>query len=626
MTRLLMWLSLILSPGWLAALPAEHNDDRNITIRKSERAFRFETGNAANPVWVREESRRIYACNDYRTEIPVVEFYNDMVRVDGIQILVNNSKKHGIAPRHEFYNADGIFHSDARVCYFRLPLIKQGSTSEVLIKKTVLDPLYFTRIYLAEPLFIEDQEVTLTIPSWVKVEIREFNFDGYDVDKQVSAKADATVYTFRMKNVAAVKDEAFAPGTGHHIPHLLIMSKSAQTANQQHTYFNSTKDQYDWYRKLILEMDNDAGLVAQTTRDIVKGIGNDKDRVRAVFQWVQNNIRYIAFEDGIMGFKPENAQEVLRKKYGDCKGMANLLTEMLRSMGLDARRAWIGTNHLPYDYSTPSLAVDNHMICLWVDEGELVYLDATEKHIGPGEIAERIQGRQTLIEDGNNYLLKTVPIMSHTQNTALETRKLILDGEVLKGRVEQIWKGENKDWLLFRLSDIGKDKHETALKQFLSGGSTNYEISNLEILNLDDQSADLIVRYDVVWKNALTRFGKELYVELDNRKHFQSMVIKEDKRKLPYQFPFKNHIHVETFIDLPPALRPQSLPAPVMVEAPGYRFSASVHMNEGRISYRNEILLRETRLDPPQFTQWNDAIKQLNHFYSQQLILETRLP
>ena len=65
-----------------------------------------------------------------------------------------------------------------------------------------------------------------------------------------------------------------------------------------------------------------------------------------MFYWVQDNIRYIAFENGIMGFKPDAAQNVLNKKYGDCKGKANLLKEMLKLAGYDARLTWIGTSDL----------------------------------------------------------------------------------------------------------------------------------------------------------------------------------------------------------------------------------------------------------------------------------------
>jgi hypothetical protein len=45
---------------------------------------------------------------------------------------------------------------------------------------------------------------------------------------------------------------------------------------------------------------------------------------------VQDNIRYIAFEDGIMGFKPDAAQNVFNKNMGIAREKANLLKEMLK--------------------------------------------------------------------------------------------------------------------------------------------------------------------------------------------------------------------------------------------------------------------------------------------------------
>ncbi|MEI9945444.1 MAG: transglutaminase-like domain-containing protein [Chitinophagaceae bacterium] len=98
-----------------------------------------------------------------------------------------------------------------------------------------------------------------------------------------------------------------------------------------------------------------------------------KKRSKRFFNWVQHNIRYIAFEDGIAGFKPAKANDVLNKKYGDCKGMANLTRGLLQALGFDARLCWIGTNYIAYDYSTPSMAVDNHMICALIYNGKKIF-------------------------------------------------------------------------------------------------------------------------------------------------------------------------------------------------------------------------------------------------------------
>jgi hypothetical protein len=292
------------------------------------------------------------------------------------------------------------------------------------------------------------------------------------------------------------------------------------------------KEQYAWYKKLVQEIGNDEKLVKEKTEEIIKGITNEEDKVKTIFQWVQDNIRYIAFENGIAGFKPEKAQEVLRKKYGDCKGMANLLTVMLRSIKLDARRCWIGTKHIAYDYSTPSLSVDNHMICAWMNKGKPVFLDATEKYIGFGEVAERIQGRQTLIENADQYLLERVPVANYLQNTATETRQFTIDGTNLKGHVLQVWKGENKEWLLSALAAIKQDKQENALKQFLAEGKQNFEISNMVIKNIANYNAPLQVEYDVNWKDVLTVFDKDTYLELDNRRNFDNFKMDTIKRKL----------------------------------------------------------------------------------------------
>jgi transglutaminase-like putative cysteine protease len=151
-------------------------------------------------------------------------------------------------------------------------------------------------------------------------------------------------------------------------------------------------DQYAWYRYILKDLSNNETVIKAKADDIVAGKTDDMDKVKSIFYWVQNNIRYIAFEDGIAGFLPDKAEEVLRKKYGDCKGMANLTKELLKSQGFDARLCWLGTNHIAYDYSTPSLAVDNHMICALIYKGKII-LDATEDYLSMNDYAERIQGR-----------------------------------------------------------------------------------------------------------------------------------------------------------------------------------------------------------------------------------------
>ncbi|MDQ6755385.1 MAG: transglutaminase-like domain-containing protein [Bacteroidota bacterium] len=598
------------------------DENDNIVISKSIKVFTFVKGNDAHPVQIKEEDNKTYVCNSFRTNTPIVKFYNDIESIDGVDIYIEDNKKtNRIIPKYEDYNSKGIFYSDQHMCYFELPFVKKGSTSQVVFKKTTLDPQYFTSVFFIDDKKILEQEVTLIVPSWMQLDIKEYNFKQYNVHKSVTAGADKTVYTFSMTNMTAVSHEEAAPGLTYFAPHILVMCKSAQPKENKYVYFNTVKGQYDWYRKLILEIGNDKNIIKDKTLEIVKGLSTDEEKVKTIFQWVQDNIRYIAFENGIAGFKPEKAQEVFRKKYGDCKGMANLLTEMLLSIGLDARRCWIGTKHIAYDYSTPSLSVDNHMISAWINKDKPVYLDATEKYIGFGEVAERIQGRQILIENGEQYKLDKVPVATYLQNTATESRKFSVDGNNLKGHVVQVWKGENKEWMLSGLNEIKQDNQENALKQFLSGGKQDYEISNLKITNIVDYNSNLKVEYDVLWKNVLTVFDKEIYLNADNRHNLENYTIDIEKRKLPYWLPFKNNLLLETEIQLPEGKTISNLPERLDIKQAGYAFRASYNKEPGKIVYKNEIILNQTEINPDHFEQWNKDIKQLSNFYNQQIVL-----
>lgn len=597
------------------------DEEKNIVIESASEEYRYIKGNKSNPVKIKETITKNYLCAEYRTDVPVAEFYNDQVELNDLDVKINGDKVKNFKANNDYYNANGIFYSDARVCYFTLPLEKKNTKSQVRFEKTVLDPRYFTSVYFTEPYQVQQKEIVIVIPRWMKAEIKEYNFAGYTITRRVESNGDEDTYTYTLQNAPALRNEKNAPGASFIAPHLLVMAKYAEPNGTRITYFNTLDDQYKWYRQLVKQIGNEPLVVKTKAEEITKGLNDDMAKVKAIFLWVQDNIRYIAFEDGIAGFKPEKAQEVLRKKYGDCKGMGNLMAEMLKSIGLDGRLCWLGTNHIAYDYSTPSLGVDNHMICAWMYKGKTYFLDATEKYIGFGETAERIQGRQVLIEDGDKYILQNIPVANESQNTSYEKRVLKIVGTNLVGKVVQICKGENKEWLLSGLNDIKKDKQEDALKQYLAEGNPAYQISNLKIINLNDYNTDLRVEYDVVIKDAVTAFDKELYLDIDNRKDYDQFKFDTAKRKLPYLFPFKNHVVFETELEMPPNSKPGILPSPLVIQKPQYSITANWSVSNNKIVYRREIQLKKTWLAKNQFSVWNNDIEKLNEFYNTQLIL-----
>ena len=60
----------------------------------------------------------------------------------------------------------------------------------------------------------------------------------------------------------------------------------------------------------------------------------DIGKAKKIYQYVQDNTRYISVQVGIGGMQPITAKEVDLVKYGDCKGLTNYTKSLLDIVGV----------------------------------------------------------------------------------------------------------------------------------------------------------------------------------------------------------------------------------------------------------------------------------------------------
>jgi len=598
--------------------------DSSVRIASSKNIYEFVYNRKTARVEVKEAINTTYSSDAYQVNLPVVESYNNDVSIEDVNAKVDNRTPHDFKPLYGYYSSHDIFYSDERLCYFNLLLPKKGSVANVGFNETVDDPRYFTSIFFSEEMAVDSKEVTVIVPRWMKLELKEMNFGNYGISKTTGydAKKDADIITYSVKNPPKVYREENSPGPTYIYPHLLVLCKSASVDGHDFKYFGSLDDQYSWYEGLVKGIGDDKTIVAAKATELTAGLNTDMDKIKAVFYYVQDNIRYIAFEDGMAGFRPEKADEVLRKKYGDCKGMANLTKQLLVALGYDARLCWLGTDHIAYDYKTPSLAVDNHMICGLIYKGKTIYLDATESYLGINEYAERIQGRQVLMQDGDKYVLNHIPVADLSQNYDHEICKLSINGTSLTGSINHLWKGEDKEDVLSGLNSVKKENADEAMIKYLSNDNNDYVVKDLSVSSTSNPDKDLTASYNVDIKNGVSTFSKDYYVDMDTRKEFINSAIKIDERKNDYWFDHKVNLCKESAIDLPANYKVSGLPANLNIVNPDYEFHIQYASLPGKVTYKKNILIKNTHFSKTQFTQWNKDIEQLAKAYNETVILK----
>ncbi len=191
------------------------------------------------------------------------------------------------------------------------------------------------------------------------------------------------VYSFAATDVAKIDAEPAMPGTAETAPYLHVST------------YASWSDVAAWYWHLVedqLAADDD---VRRTAEGLVTPGMSDEARVRAVYDFVVENTRYVGLEFGIHGYKPYKVTQVLARRFGDCKDKASLLVALLREVGVPAELVLVRTRHGGrLDPQPASLAVFDHAI-VYVPKLDR-YLDGTAEFSGATELPTEDQGVMVL--------------------------------------------------------------------------------------------------------------------------------------------------------------------------------------------------------------------------------------
>ncbi|WP_282044529.1 transglutaminase-like domain-containing protein [Winogradskyella flava] len=597
------------------------NDEDDVALEESTDFVSFDFDSKHNKVTVSHEMREKMINMSTRADIQKYCFYDGQSDIEAFEINYKNDRSARFYFKDEAYNSEDLFHNDARVKYTAVDFPIQGYRYNTYIKKTYKDIKYFTKLYFNDEYPTANKIISVDIPDWLDIELKEMNFEGFDIEKttEPSPKTKSTRHIYKLKDISAMAKASNAPGPTYIYPHLLILAKSYTKNGETKPIFNSTQDLYNWYSSLTKSLKNDNTPFKSKVAELIKDAKTDEEKIKSIYYWVQDNIRYIAFEDGIAGFQPDEAANVFNKKYGDCKGMANLTKQMLIEAGFDARLTWIGTKHIAYDYSTPNLSVDNHMICSLFKDGDILFLDGTEKFNAFGEYADRIQGKQVMIEDNDKYILKEVPVSNAEFNKEAFVYNLSLDNEVLKGTASKTYNGESRSGLLYFFDQLKSDKKEEFLEYFLNKGNSNIKVSNIETSDLSNRDLNVSMDYDIEIKNAASSFDNSIYIDLDIDKELSNYDFKE--RDVDYIFNSKKHLESTTNLSIPDGYNISQLPKDIDISSDNYDLSVTFTTSTGLLSYKKVFKIKNAKIETSDFDEWNTFNEELNTVYKEQIIL-----
>ncbi|HTD94040.1 MAG TPA: transglutaminase-like domain-containing protein [Chitinophagaceae bacterium] len=605
-----------------AEMLARKYKDDNVVCRSSHHLFTFDKGkNSLNDkvVVIQEDAEVDFISLKKFSAVTYPEFYNKFIQLKTFKKSIKIGTRYITSERGGIDRSltdENIFFDDSRVQYFPIRFPDKGNVAKVTVKKEYTDAKSLTRLFFHMPYPVLEQVFEFKVPDWVSIDFKALNFDGYKIEKVQTKKGGYTNYIFRMTDVPAYSSEFKQIGRAFTDPHIIIQVKSFESKGESLQGFDKTSDVYNWNNRLYKMAGNDPEKIKATLAKITAGATTDLDKIKAIYYWVQDKIRYIAYEDGYSGYIPASAQDVLSNKYGDCKGMANLLTEFLKLSGYDAHFTWIGTRSIPYSQSMPALCVNNHAITTLYYKGKEYFLDATEKYVSFGENAYRIQGKEAMVSNGDKYDIKTVPLTTGNEHKIFTRADFTLNNELLKGNIQVTLTGNERKAFHQVYHDLPSSSRQEFLNGYLEFNNDNVQASEVKTSDLNNREIPVTISGNIDLINYVQTIAGDKYINLDFFPKTLERYMPDEKRKAGYDFDYVLSFEDEFSLTIPAGNKFSDIPEKLELKSDGYEFKGEYVVSGSKITLKKNLVLKNSTINKKDFESWKKFLESIKSFSS----------
>jgi tetratricopeptide (TPR) repeat protein/transglutaminase-like putative cysteine protease len=335
------------------------------------------------------------------------------------------------------------FYSDLREKHVAVKGLGVGDKLEYQAHWHLTKPLtpgqfWFAYNFTRDSIVLEEQ-AQIDVPRERPVKVK-----GQELKPVVTEQGARRVYTWATSNLAIApkeeKDEK-APrqlARGSFPPPDVLLSS-----------FQTWDEVGRWYGGLQQDRVKPTPEIQAKAAESVKSAADEEAKVRAIYNYVSLQFRYIGVAFGIGRYQPHTAPEVLANQYGDCKDKHTLLATLLQAAGITAYPALINISHI-LDDDVPSPAQFDHVISVVPRGKDLLWLDTTAE-VGPfAYLVPPIRDKRALVifPDQPARFVTTPALPPFDSLTTFKFDGKLSDTGVLDAKVERSDRGDAE--ILFR--------------------------------------------------------------------------------------------------------------------------------------------------------------------------------
>jgi tetratricopeptide (TPR) repeat protein len=506
---------------------------------------------------------------------------------------------------------------DTRAKILRFTGLKSGDIVEIeyvledVASGNMFADYFGDLVFLEETLPVLRFEYVLVTPRNRPFHVREPRLPG--VHHHIAFEGPERVDRWTALHVPKVQGEPGMPGWSEVADYLHVST------------YQRWEDVARWYWSLIREQLRTTSSIAETARRITAQASTDQEKLRAIHGYVARSTRYVGLEFGIHGYKPYAVDQVLARKFGDCKDKASLLVALLQEVGIEATLVVLRTrDHGDLDPGPASLAPFNHAIA-YLPRHDL-YLDGTAEFSGTGELPWQDQGVMALHVDRGQGTLRRTPLRPASANHTLrrarwnigaDGRVRVHEEVVVRGQPASQWRAR------YQGADQRRENYERAWNASV-GGARVLRVAMVDLHDLEKPvhaTAELevtgLARRDASGKLSLSVSSEEIALtqslgRLSSRRH-----------PLLVQYPFS--VLQETTLVPPAGWRFELVPPTASVVSQFGKLTRRTRADAGAVVVTLELELQASRVAPADYGRFRSFLLEVERRVSESVVLSADL-
>jgi hypothetical protein len=379
-----------------------------------------------------------------------------------------------------------------------------------------------------------------------------------------------------------------------------------------------------WYWHLCKpHLDAAAPEMQHTVETLTADLTDRQAKIRAIFDWVSRQVRYtgITIEAESPGWEPHDVKLTFENRHGVCRDKAALLAAMLRLAGFDAYPVLMDTGPKK-DMEVPVVSFSHAIVGVRNDDGSYQLMDCTDentKDLLPSYLCDR----SYLIAHPDGKTLQTSPIVPAQENLVfIETSgEMDAQGGVTaqtKVRFDGINDNLYRSYFA-RMKPEGRRRHfEQLLKASVAGATlTGFDFSPA---NIQDTSEGLSVRMSFTARDMFIGDGVTAVVQLPYlgmKVGVAGLVIGRtglEKRRFPFQTQVACGIRETLNLHIDPVAGSfLCVPQFAEIDDQAVSWKRGLEHKAGSLQGESEFLIKRIELDPEQYLQLKEDLKQIEY-------------